>query len=78
MSKRKVRKIRETPVVVKVTVTHGQTRVILPKKTAVRLNIMTEEGEPGSVEHLLVTTYRNRVKLYGVDVLEQHPWKNWY
>ncbi len=42
MSKRKVRKIRDPPVVINVTVTHGQTRVILPKKTAVRLNLMTD------------------------------------
>ncbi len=70
MSKRKVRKIRDPPVVVKVSVTHGQTRVILPKKSAVRLNLMTEEGEPGSVTHLLVTTRRNRVGLYPVKIPE--------
>jgi len=70
MSKRKVRKIRDPPVVINVTVTHGQTRVILPKKTAVRLNLMTDEGEPGSVTHLLVTTRRNRVGLYPVKIPE--------
>ncbi len=69
MSKRKVRKIRDPPVVVKVTVTHGQTRVILPKKTAVRLNLMTDEGEPGSVTHLLVTTRLSSVGLQPVEIL---------
>ncbi len=69
MSKRKVRKIRETPVVVKVTLTHGQTRVILPKKSAVRLNLMTEDGEPGSVTHLLVTTRLSSVGLQPVEIL---------
>ncbi len=70
MSKRKVRKIRDPPVVINVTVTHDRTRVILPKKTAVRLNLMTDEGEPGSVTHLLVTTRRNRVGLYPVKIPE--------
>ena len=68
MSKRKVRKDRGPPVVIKVTVSNGQVRVALPKKTAVRLNLMTEEGEPGSVTHLLVTTRRTRVSLHPVEI----------
>ena len=70
MSKRKVRRARDPPVVIKVTVSNGQTRIILPKKTAVRLNLMTEEGEPGSVTHLLVTTRRTRVGLHPVEIPE--------
>ena len=70
MSKRRVRKDRGPPVVIKVTVSNGQARVNLPKKTAVRLNLMTEEGEPASVTHLLVTTRRNEVSLYPVDISE--------
>ncbi len=69
MSKRKVRKIRDPPVVVNVTVIRGQTRVILPKKTAVRLNLITEEEEPGSVTHLLVTTRLSSVGLQPVEIL---------
>jgi len=70
MSKKRVRRVRETPVVVKVSVSNGQVKVTLPKKTAVRPNLMTEEGEPGSVAHLLVTTHRNRVSLHPVEIPE--------
>ena len=68
MSKRRARKDREPPVVIKVTVSDGQARVNLPKKTAIRLNFM--EGEPGSVTHLLVTTHRTRVSLHPVEIPE--------
>jgi len=70
MSEKRVSRVREPPVVVKVSVSDGQVRVTLPKKSAVRLNLMTEEGEPGSVTHLLVTTRRNRVGLYPVEIPE--------
>ncbi len=70
MSKRRVRKDREPPIIIKATVSNGQARVNLPKKTAVRLNLMTDEGEPGSVTHLLVTARRNRVGLYPVEIPE--------
>lgn len=70
MSKRRVRKDRGLLVVIKVTVSNGQARVNLPKKTAVRLNLLTEDGEPGSVSHLLVTTRRTRVGLHPVEIPE--------
>lgn len=69
MSKRKVRKDRGPPVVIKVTVSNGQVRVALPKKSAVLLNLMTEEGEPGSVTHLLVSTRLSSVGLQPVEIL---------
>jgi len=69
MSKR-IKKVHETPVVIKATVSNGQTSVNLPKKTAVRLDLMTEEGEPGSVAHLLVTTRRTSVRLHPVEIPE--------
>lgn len=56
--------------VIKVTVSNGQAKINLPKKTAVRLNLMTDEGEPGSVTHLLVTTHRTRVSLHPVEIPE--------
>jgi len=70
MSKRKVRKDRGPPVVIKVTVSNGQVRVALPKKSAVRLNLMTEEGEPGIVTYLLVNTRQNSVYLHPVEISE--------
>ena len=68
ISKRRVRKDWGPPVVIKVTVSKGQARVYIPKKTAVRLNLMNEEGEPSSVTHLLVTAHRTRVSLHPVEV----------
>jgi len=70
MSKRRARKDRGPPVVIKVTVSNGQARVNLPKKTALQLNLIGEEGEPGKVTHLLVTTHRNRVGLHPVEIPE--------
>ena len=69
MSKRRVRKDRGPPVVVKVSVSDGQVSVTLPKKSAVRLNLMTEEGEPGGVTHLLVSTHLSSVGLQPVEIL---------
>ena len=69
MSKRRVRKDRGPPVVVKVSVSDGQVSVTLPKKSAVRLNLMTEEGEPGGVTHLLVSTRLSSVGLQPVEIL---------
>jgi len=68
MGKKKVRRISITPVVIKVTVTNGQAGINLPKKMALRLNLINEDGEPGKIRHLLVTTRRNRVSLYPVDI----------
>ena len=59
-----------TPVVIKATVSNGQAMVNLPKKMAVRLDLMTEEGEPGSVTHLLATTRRTSVRLHPVEIPE--------
>ena len=61
---------RETPTVIKVTVTKGQARVNLPKKTALKIKLITEEGEPGIVTHLLVTSYQNSVRLQPVEITE--------
>ncbi len=69
MSKKRVRRARETPMVVKVSVSDGQVSFTLPKKSAVRLNLMTEEGEPGSVTHLLVSTRLSSVGLQPVEIL---------
>ncbi|MBA7655228.1 hypothetical protein ES703_63127 [subsurface metagenome] len=69
MSKKRVRRVREPPVVIKVTVSNGQAKINLPKKTAVRLNLMTDEGEPGSVTHLLVSTRLSSVGLQPVEIL---------
>jgi len=70
MPKKRVRKVHEPPVVIKATVSNGQVGVTLPKKSAVRLNLMTEEGEPGNVTHLLVNTTQNVVSLRPVEVPE--------
>jgi len=69
MSKKRVRRVREPPVVIKVTVSNGQAKINLPKKTAVRLNLMTDEGEPGCVTHLLVSTRLSSVGLQPVEIL---------
>ena len=64
------RRKRGPSVVIKVTVSNGQTMINLPKKSAVRLGLMTEEGEPGSVTHILVINKIRSVRLIGVDVPE--------
>ena len=70
MEKKRIRRVHEPSAVIKVTVSNGQARVNLPKKTAVRLNLLTEDGEPGSVSHLLVTTHRTRVSLHPMEIPE--------
>ena len=57
-------------VVIKVTVTNGQAIVKLPKKKALKINLINEDGEPGKIRHLLVTTRRNSLGLHPVDMTE--------
>ncbi|GAG76117.1 unnamed protein product [marine sediment metagenome] len=70
MRKKRYPKDLDPSVVIKVTVTNGQAGINLPKKTALKINLINEDGEPGKIRHLLVTNRRNRIGLYPVEMTE--------
>ena len=39
--------------IVKVSVSRGQARITIPKELAVKLGVLTEDGTPGDITHLI-------------------------
>ena len=70
MSDKKVRKVHETPVLIKVTVAGGQAKVSLPKEMALKMNLIDENGGQGIVRHLLVKYDQERIILFPVEMPE--------
>ena len=56
------------PKIIKVTVSNGQTRVIVPKKMALQLNLINEDGEPGKIRHLLVNPHQRGIRLTPLEI----------
>lgn len=57
------------PVVIKVTVFQGQAKINIPKHSALKLNLITEDGEKGDVRYLLVHTHpRRTIRLSPVEM----------
>lgn len=60
----------KAPVVIKVSVSHGQARVSLPKNVALQLNLLNEDGLPGEVRYLLLRAGGGGISLSPVEMTE--------
>ncbi len=60
----------KAPMVIKVSVSHGQARISLPKNVALHLNLLNEDGKPGEVRYLLLKSGRSFISLTPVEMTE--------